>query len=60
MLVVRVHPQFLDAQRLPPPMLGEELWPRRFRQINDNYGHNFGDRILTLAAERLRTAWDLP
>lgn len=28
----------------------------RFRQINDNYGHNFGDRILTLAAERLRTA----
>ncbi|MDY0227998.1 MAG: diguanylate cyclase [Desulfomicrobium apsheronum] len=26
----------------------------RFRQINDNFGHNFGDRILVLAAERLR------
>ena len=34
-LVVRVHPKFLDAQRLPPPVLGEGLWPQRFRQIND-------------------------
>ncbi len=38
-LVVRVHPQFLNAQRLPPQMLGEELWPRRFRQINDFERH---------------------
>lgn len=28
----------------------------RFRQINENYGHNFGDQVLTLAAERLRAA----
>lgn len=28
----------------------------RFRQINENYGHNFGDKVLTLAAERLRAA----
>jgi diguanylate cyclase (GGDEF)-like protein len=26
----------------------------RFRQINENFGHNFGDKILVLAAERLR------
>jgi len=26
----------------------------RFRQVNENFGHLFGDNILTLAAERLR------
>jgi PPK2 family polyphosphate:nucleotide phosphotransferase len=38
-LVVRVHPNFLDAQRLPPHVLGEGLWPQRFRQINDFERH---------------------
>ncbi len=38
-LVVRVHPQFLDAQRLPPDSLGEKLWDQRFRQINDFEQH---------------------
>jgi PPK2 family polyphosphate:nucleotide phosphotransferase len=38
-LVVRVHPNFLDAQRLPPRVLGEGLWPQRFRQINDFERH---------------------
>ncbi len=38
-LVVRVHPKFLDAQRLPPHVLGEDLWPQRFRQINDFERH---------------------
>ena len=33
-LVVRVHPKFLDGQRLPPDSLGEGLWAQRFRQIN--------------------------
>ena len=33
-LVVRVHPAFLDAQRLPPRTLGDGLWPQRFREIN--------------------------
>ncbi len=28
----------------------------RFRQVNENYGHLFGDQILALAAERLREA----
>lgn len=38
-LVVRVHPSFLDAQRLPPQTLGPELWQQRFRQINDFERH---------------------
>lgn len=33
-LVVRVHPQFLNAQRLPSSSMGEKLWSQRFRQIN--------------------------
>lgn len=34
-LVVRVHPEFLDAQKLPPTARGEDIWQRRFRHIND-------------------------
>jgi len=32
-LVVRVHPEFLAAQRLPKT--GKDIWQRRFREIND-------------------------
>ena len=34
-LVVRVHPQFLDAQRLPKRTLGKGLWQQRFKEINN-------------------------
>jgi PPK2 family polyphosphate:nucleotide phosphotransferase len=34
-LVVRVHPQNLDRQRLPPEARGKSIWERRFREIND-------------------------
>jgi PPK2 family polyphosphate:nucleotide phosphotransferase len=34
-LVVRVHPEFLISQRLPPRTLGKGLWPLRFGQINN-------------------------
>jgi PPK2 family polyphosphate:nucleotide phosphotransferase len=34
-LVVRVHPQILEAQRLPPAARGDDVWERRYRQIND-------------------------
>jgi PPK2 family polyphosphate:nucleotide phosphotransferase len=34
-LVVRVHPEFLEGQRLPPAATGEHLWSHRYRQIND-------------------------
>jgi polyphosphate kinase 2 (PPK2 family) len=31
----RVHPEKLERQRLPEEAMGEGLWERRFRQIND-------------------------
>ncbi len=34
-LVVRVHPQLLDSQNLPPTAKGRGVWQRRFREIND-------------------------
>ncbi len=33
-LSVRVHPEFLDAQHLPPSAT-KDIWKRRFREIND-------------------------
>jgi PPK2 family polyphosphate:nucleotide phosphotransferase len=33
-LVVRVHPELLDRQKLPRPAR-KDLWERRYRQIND-------------------------
>ena len=34
-LVVRVHPELLDRQKLPPSSRGKGLWTRRYREIND-------------------------
>ncbi|HZC53609.1 MAG TPA: polyphosphate kinase 2 family protein [Mycobacterium sp.] len=34
-LVVRVHPENLDRQRLPKQMKGKSIWERRYREIND-------------------------
>lgn len=34
-LVVRVNPGFLDAQKLPPSVSIKDLWERRFAQINN-------------------------
>jgi PPK2 family polyphosphate:nucleotide phosphotransferase len=31
----KVHPEKLERQRLPEGVKGEDLWERRFRQIND-------------------------
>jgi len=33
-LVVRVHPEFLTGQKLPPELKDEKIWKRRFEQIN--------------------------
>ncbi|CAG0930423.1 Polyphosphate:ADP phosphotransferase [Thermoflexales bacterium] len=33
-LVVRVHPQILERQRLPPELKGKGIWKRRFDEIN--------------------------
>ncbi|HTY97835.1 MAG TPA: polyphosphate kinase 2 family protein [Solirubrobacteraceae bacterium] len=34
-LAVRVHSEFLQAQRLPPQERGHGIWKRRFREINN-------------------------
>lgn len=34
-LVVRVHPEFLNKQKLPKRLKGRGIWKRRFRSIND-------------------------
>jgi polyphosphate kinase 2 (PPK2 family) len=34
-LVVRVHPEILDGQKLPPDARGDGIWKRRYREIND-------------------------
>lgn len=34
-LVVRVHPDFLNAQKLPPKTVKKDIWKQRFKQIND-------------------------
>jgi PPK2 family polyphosphate:nucleotide phosphotransferase len=34
-LVVRVHPEFLDRQRLPASTRGKDIWRRRLEQINN-------------------------
>ena len=33
-LVVRVHPEILEAQRLPPELKGGGIWQRRFEEVN--------------------------
>ena len=34
-LVVRVHPEILSRQRIPPELLGENLWATRLEDISD-------------------------
>jgi PPK2 family polyphosphate:nucleotide phosphotransferase len=34
-LVVRVHPEILERQKLPPDARRSDVWERRYRQIND-------------------------
>ena len=44
-LVVRVHPELLAAQRLPGHTGSEDVWKRRYRQINDWERHLTDDGI---------------
>jgi PPK2 family polyphosphate:nucleotide phosphotransferase len=47
-LIVRVHPELLDGQRLPPDARGDDLWAKRFQQINEweRHIHENGFRIV--------------
>ena len=49
-LVVRVHPENLDRQRLPPSSRAGNVWKRRFREINEweRYLVDNGIRIVKL------------
>ena len=49
-LVVRVHPEFLAAERLPPASKRGDVWRRRYREINDweHYLTDQGFRIVKL------------
>jgi PPK2 family polyphosphate:nucleotide phosphotransferase len=49
-LVVRVHPENLDRQRLPAPARGKNVWRRRYREINEweHYLSDNGFRIVKL------------
>jgi PPK2 family polyphosphate:nucleotide phosphotransferase len=38
-LVVRVHPEFLDNQRIPYPINLEKIWENRFESIRDHEKH---------------------
>jgi len=60
-LVVRVHPEILDRQKLPGEAKGKGVWQRRYREINDweRYLTGNGFRIvkmfLNLSKEEQRT-----
>ncbi|MEZ4227406.1 MAG: polyphosphate kinase 2 family protein [Polyangiaceae bacterium] len=47
-LVVRVHPQFLDGQQLPEPVEPEQLWPARYEAIRafEKHWHQSGTIVL--------------
>jgi PPK2 family polyphosphate:nucleotide phosphotransferase len=49
-LVVRVHPDNLDRQKLPKEATGKDVWDRRFREINDweRYLSENGFRLVKL------------
>jgi PPK2 family polyphosphate:nucleotide phosphotransferase len=49
-LVVRVHPENLDRQRMPREAKGTNVWRRRYREINDweRYLADNGFRIVKL------------
>ena len=49
-LVVRVHPENLERQKLPPEAKTKDVWARRYREINDWERHltDNGIRIVKL------------
>jgi PPK2 family polyphosphate:nucleotide phosphotransferase len=59
-LVVRVHPQILDGQKIPKRLRGKGIWERRFREINDwehylaDQGYRFVKLFLNVSKEEQR------
>jgi PPK2 family polyphosphate:nucleotide phosphotransferase len=50
LLVVRVHPEILEREKLPPEVAGDDLWKRRYRQIDEweRYLTENGIRVVKL------------
>jgi len=50
MLIVRVHPEILAGQKMPPSSKVRDIWQRRFREVNDweRYLTDQGYRIVKL------------
>ena len=69
-LVVRVHPEILDRQKLPKAATSGDVWKRRYREINDweryltDNGFHIVKLFLNLSKEEQRTRFfkrlDLP
>ena len=49
-LVVRVHPELLQRQHLPPELKGKKIWKRRFEDINnfEKYLSNNGTDVVKI------------
>jgi PPK2 family polyphosphate:nucleotide phosphotransferase len=47
-LVVRVHPEFLGRQQLPPALNDRNIWDRRFEEINNFEKYLAGNGIVVL------------
>ena len=47
-LVVGVHPEFLDKQKLPNRLKGKEFWKRRFEEINNFERYLVGNGVVVL------------
>jgi PPK2 family polyphosphate:nucleotide phosphotransferase len=60
-LVVRVHPENLDQEKLPTADRGRDLWQRRYQEINDwerylcDNGFSIVKLLLNLSKEEQRT-----
>ncbi|MGZ8399917.1 MAG: polyphosphate kinase 2 family protein [Methyloceanibacter sp.] len=47
-IVVRVHPEFLQKQRLPQKLITDEIWSQRFNDINNFESYLARNGVLTL------------
>ena len=56
-LVVRVHPELLDRQRLPAESLGKDVWARRYREIND-WERYLSDNGFVVVKLLLNLSWE--
>jgi PPK2 family polyphosphate:nucleotide phosphotransferase len=45
-LVVRVHPDFLQAQKIPPSLAAKDIWKRRYRDIRGFERYLSGNGVL--------------